>query len=205
MTNFFLQFSFSGERYESSKQAFNASSAETFLQLHCSKCAAEVGTFNIISTAVTLFKWQIKCDTTPGQKYPSSSECLVATLISTLSRSGSSKSVIIPRTFANEESKDDKPVLHIWLFNSNVVYTSNKLEGPPTAAIKVLYRNISFDEANKLTESVTGDVQDISFPFAAIQTARKTLDKSRLMLPSSERSFQEWQVGLLERWDPRPD
>lgn len=113
--------------------------------------------------------------------------------------------MIIPRTPVKDESEGDNPVLHIWLFNSNVVYTSNKLEGPPTAAIKVLYRSISLDEANKLTESLTGDVQDISFPLAAIQTAQETLGKSRLMLPSSERSFQEWQVGLLERWDPRPD
>lgn len=72
-------------------------------------------------------------------------------------------------------------------------------EGRRTA-IKVLYQDIDIEEGNKLVDSMTSGVQEISFPAAAISAARQMLRESNSLLPSSERLFQQWHVGLLERW-----
>lgn len=93
--------------------------------------------------------------------------------------------------------------LQLWVLNNNVVYTSNR-NTKPTSAVKVLFKDIGEKEALDLVESLSNDIQDINFPARAIQVARETLSSSKYMLPSSERSFQEWQVGLLERWTPPP-
>jgi hypothetical protein len=85
------------------------------------------------------------------------------------------------------------------VLNANVVYSSTMREGRRTA-IKVLYQDIDIEEGNKLVDSMTSGVQEISFPGAAISTARQILRESNSLLPVSERLFQQWHVGLLERW-----
>lgn len=93
--------------------------------------------------------------------------------------------------------------LQLWVLNNNVIFTSNQYK-TPTSAVKVLFKEIGEKEALDLVESLSNDVQDINFPAPAIQVAREALTSSTSMLPSSERSFQEWQVGLLRRWVPQP-
>ena len=67
--------------------------------------------------------------------------------------------------------------------------------------MKILYQVISEEQSNKLLESITSDVQDLNLPTAAIQSSHETLEASSQMLPERERSFREWQVGLLGRWE----
>lgn len=93
--------------------------------------------------------------------------------------------------------------LQLWVLNNNVIFTGNQ-KSTPTSAVKVLFKEIGEKEALELVESLSNDVQDVNFPAQAIKVARETLAFSKYMLPSSERSFQEWQVGLLERWVPQP-
>jgi hypothetical protein len=68
-------------------------------------------------------------------------------------------------------------------------------------AIKVLYQDIDAEEGNKLVDSMTSGVQEISFPAPAIRAARQVLQESNNLMPASERLFQQWHVGLLERWE----
>lgn len=158
--------------------------------------------FNALASSVTLFKWQIVCETTQVSQAPSSSECLAATLIATISRSGSSKSVLASHTLDVDpklsQSEACQP-LHLWVLNANVVYSSTMREGR-RVAIKVLYQDIDAEEGNKLVDSMTSGVQEISFPAAAIKAARQVLQESNDLMPASERLFQQWHVGLLERW-----
>lgn len=106
-------------------------------------------------------------------------------------------------TNGREDAPECTPI-HLWVLNSNVSYTSSVTEGKKTG-LKVLYQAIAKDEATKLLESITGEAQDIAFPQEAIDEARQTLKRSTLLLPASERSFQSWSVGLLERWEPNQE
>jgi hypothetical protein len=169
------------------------------LNVFCSSCRAQLGFFNVRTAAVTLLKWQILCKAASGAA-PSISECLGATLISTISRSGSSKSLILPVPETAQEM--DIKALHVWVLNSGIVYSAS--DAPqPTPAIKLLYRLIDLKEADKMLEAVTCDAQEISLPAQALGEVIRHLDKSNALLPLSERMFKEWKVGLLTRWEAK--
>ncbi|ATY58254.1 Ubiquitin-conjugating enzyme E2C-binding [Cordyceps militaris] len=191
----------SAARFHDSDSAIKATLEEKFLSISCSNCAADIGTYSVLASTVAFFKWQISCEVLSPQKAPSSSDCLVATLLSTIARSGSSKSVVMPRNMTSTDKVSRH--LQLWVLNNNVIFTSNN-DTAAKAAVKVLFKEIEEKEALDLVESLSNDVQDINFPAPAIQVARQTLTSSKYMLPPSERSFQEWQVGLLERWVPQP-
>ncbi len=106
----------------------------------------------------------------------------------------------MPRNMSSADESSHH--LQLWVLNNHIIFTSNQIS-TPTSAVKVLFKEIGEKEALDLVESLSNDVQDINFPAPAIQVARETLKSSQNMLPLSERSFQEWQVGLLERWVPQ--
>jgi hypothetical protein len=66
--------------------------------------------------------------------------------------------------------------------------------------MKILYKDIESEEGSNLIESMNSDVQEITLPHVAIETAREKLEASGLLLPARERAFKEWNVGLLGRW-----
>ncbi|KAH7163177.1 ubiquitin-conjugating enzyme E2-binding protein [Dactylonectria estremocensis] len=188
--------------FDLSSLALDDAAPRKFLHVFCNKCKAEVGLFNVLALSVTLFKWQITCQTLTPSLHPSSSECLAATLIATISRSGSSKSIITPHILGpSSEPDQSRTDLYLWVLNPNVVYSSSFVDGSKTA-MKILYKSIEPEEGNKMIESLNSDVQEISLPQPAIEAARETLKSSSLLLPTQERTFKEWNVGLLGRWKP---
>lgn len=67
--------------------------------------------------------------------------------------------------------------------------------------MKILFRTLSVEEGNALADSLTTDVQDVNLPVTVIANAVEALESSNLYLPEKERTFKEWRVGLLRRWD----
>ncbi|KAF5682686.1 hypothetical protein FCIRC_4865 [Fusarium circinatum] len=188
--------------FDLSSLALDDEESKKFLHVFCRECTTEVGLYNVAALSVTLFKWKITCQTKTADPSPSSSECLAATLLATISRSGSSKSIITPHTsgIANPEAVSHKN-LHLWVLNPNVVYTASSAADRKTA-MKILYKHIDPLEAEKILTSMTSDVQEISLPEEAIKAADNRLLWSSELLPVQERTFKEWQVGLLQRWEP---
>ena len=171
------------------------------LNVFCSSCHAQLGFFNFRTSAITLLKWQILCRSTSGA-VPGIPECLAATLISTVARSGSSKSLVtpIPETIDENGPKESvRSAIHIWVLNSSIVYSSSGIP-QSTPAIKLLYRPIPREEADKMLEAITCDSQEINLPASVIHEVIRSLDESNALLPPTERAFKEWRVGLLTRW-----
>ncbi|KAK4181187.1 ubiquitin-conjugating enzyme E2-binding protein [Triangularia setosa] len=165
------------------------------LNVLCSSCHSQLGFYVFRTAAVTLLKWQVSCKSISGSA-PGITECLAATIISTISRSASSKSLIMP---INEtESEGKQIVIYAWVFNANIVYSSsNGANGTP--AIKLLYQRISREEADKMLEEVTCEAQEINLPAMGIERVVEHLEESNGLLPEKERVFKEWRVGLLTR------
>lgn len=172
------------------------SQASKYLHAYCKSCSTEVGLYNVLASSVSLFKWQVFCHTVSPCPAPSSSQCLAATLTATISRSGSSKSVVLPNSLSSNSAR----ALRLWVLNPNVTYASSLVEGKRNA-MKILWQSIDVESGNKLADSMTSDIQDISLPSSVIEAAHEALESSNLFLPAKERSFKEWNVGLLERWD----
>lgn len=189
-------------RVGSSEQALNGTDDVKFLGVYC-KCQSQVGLYNVLSASVSLFKWKVLCQTTSPCLPPSSSHCLAATLTATLSRSGSAKSVVIPHVLGlrDREAESTSSALHLWVLNPNITYAASAVEGKKNA-MKVLYHGVSVDKAYEMIESLTSDVQDISLPSSVIEEAQRTLRASNNLLHERDQRFKDWDVGLLERWEP---
>lgn len=187
----------------------------------CRSCKARLALVTPETSSVTLFKWQVKITTTDSvaatqgsrEDMPSVAHCVSAMLLATLSRTGCSKSILMPIKTSHQVSSsrnghpEDK-LLHIWLFNPNITYSSSVAArmgdeaggDRPQAAVKVLYRFVAEEEADKLLHSMTLDTQDISLPVDAIESVAELLRHSNSFLPPGERVFKEWTVGLVSRW-----
>lgn len=151
-----------------------------------------------------LFKWQVDVgggDDTAKTK-PTIADCVAATLVATIQRTGSSKSLILPiyelESRSSEES-DDK-VLQVWVLNSSIVYSASGRR--PARAIKLLYKYIPRKEADAILDNLNSDVQEINLPRETIGAVTELLETSTELLPARDRLFKEYKIGLLERWDP---
>ncbi|KAL2160917.1 hypothetical protein VTH06DRAFT_8629 [Thermothelomyces fergusii] len=197
----------SEEAYAIPSPSLSAPSANSIrsLNVFCTSCDAQLGFFNFRTSAVTLLKWQVSCKSASGTA-PGIPECLAATLISTIARSGSSKSLITPlnETAPGTDGRETGPggALHLWVLNSSIAYSSS--ETPRRVpAIKLLYRSLPLEEANKMLEAVTCESQEINIPAQAIDDVIQHLEQSSRLLPPKERKFKEWNVGLLTRWEQK--
>lgn len=189
---------------DKSKLALSESQESKFLRVYCKACSTEIGLYNVLASSVSLFKWQVICDTHVPTSWPASSQCLAATLTATISRSGSSKSVILPHSVSkiNVSTEEKLRALHLWVLNPSVTYASSQavVDGGCNA-MKILFQIIGTEQGDALADSLTTDVQDISLPVSVIDDAIEALEGSNLYLPEKERTFKEWRVGLLGRWD----
>ncbi|KAK1764706.1 nipped-B-like protein A [Phialemonium atrogriseum] len=184
------------------------------IHISCAGCEARLGYFNQRTSAVTLFKWQVSCTTKesatslPSQlpPQPTVAECLSATLIATTSRSGSSKSLLVPIPEGGPASAPATATasLHLWTLNNTIRYSSTALADPttPVPAMKLLYRTVGAAEADRMLDAVASDVQEVGgLPADAVAAVAAELEVGTALLPPAEREFRGWQVGLLRRWE----
>ncbi|KAI1379389.1 ubiquitin-conjugating enzyme E2-binding protein [Hypoxylon crocopeplum] len=183
------------------------------LPLFCKSCESQLGVLNDQGSSASLFKWQVYVDEHAQQGTsapPELSHCISAMLLATMARSGCSKSIVMPMKVQTQPDEGIQPangksqpqsLLNIWVFNSNITFSSTEETRSPIHAVKVFYRMVSQDEADKLLDSMTSDVQDITLPADAIRKVVDMLSSSNHLLSQSDRQFQEWTVGLLEKWD----
>ncbi|KAI0967646.1 ubiquitin-conjugating enzyme E2-binding protein [Xylaria arbuscula] len=181
--------------------------------LSCTSCKTQLGIRNDEASSSSMFKWQVvvkQRNQTNPNSYPNLAQCVSAMLLATMARSGCSKSVLLPikaqSSLSTDRSKSQdggqtQDLLNIWVFNANITFSSTEAASAPIHAVKVFYRTVSQEQADKMVESMISDVQDISLPSEAITTIAGLLQKSTRFIPESDRKFKEWTVGLIEKWD----
>jgi ubiquitin-protein ligase E3 D len=173
--------------------------------LHCSSCKKEIGIRNDDGSSISLFKWQVSVKE-PNQGIPEPSpslaQCICAMLLATMARSGCSKSILVPiKVRCSQKSSQLPGLLNIWVFNANITFSSTESNAQSVNAVKVFYRTVTQAEADKMLDSMTLNVQDILLPSEAIGATAEILRASNGLVPESDRKFQHWAVGLLERWN----
>ena len=65
--------------------------------------------------------------------------------------------------------------------------------------MKVFYQNI--DDPQKMIEEHSTAVEEVFLPTETFQDLREVLLESTATLPPPARHFQEWRVGLLDRYE----
>ncbi|KAI1660834.1 ubiquitin-conjugating enzyme E2-binding protein [Daldinia decipiens] len=180
------------------------------ISISCVSCKNQLGILNELGAAVTLFKWQVYVDEQIPRgpdNSPNLFHWVSSILLATIARSGCSKSILLPMKLKDQPMQDvsqvngtSQSLINIWVFN-NISFSSTREGRSPMKAIKVFYRMVSQDEADKLLDSMMSDVQDITLPAEAIEKVKDILDSNNFLLPQSDRQFKEWKVSLLEKWE----
>lgn len=87
------------------------------------------------------------------------------------------------------------------MFTPDLSFSSSvrrETRNDPTRAMKVFWQPIR--NAEEVLRKQGLSVEELSFPSIVTQVLFDTLRASATLLPASARKFQEWNVGLLERF-----
>jgi hypothetical protein len=68
----------------------------------------------------------------------------------------------------------------------------------PTRAMKILWKPV--DNASELLDTHHFSHEHLVFPPHVYDVLKQTLGKSQYLLPKAARKFQDWNIGLLERF-----
>ena len=90
--------------------------------------------------------------------------------------------------------------LRLWVFNPDIYYSSSKRGPAAYRAMKVFYKSIPNPE-EFLDGSEGSNHEELVVPREDFADFKQILQGSTDVLPDSARAFQDWQVGLLDRWE----
>ena len=72
----------------------------------------------------------------------------------------------------------------------------------PHVGMKIFYQSV--DDPQKLLKEQSNLAEELYLPLPILQEFMTMLKQSTTLLPQSARNFQEWCVGLLERYRREP-
>lgn len=165
----------------------------------CPSCKAFLGTLNTSESSHRLYKSRLQIN---DQSY--STNIFVGAQLLQLIEHTTSRRVVVysspPRE--PESSSPPPPGLLLWIFNPDIYYSASRRHDPePTVhrALKVFYQEV--DNPTKLLDSHQSTLEELAVPKLEYETLHKELLGSKDYMPLSARTFQDWQVGLLDRWE----
>lgn len=130
------------------------------------------------------------------QEYPAAI-FLSAQLLSLIETSIGRKVVV--HDDGHGESDAAQPALLLWVFNPDIYYSSSKRGPTAHRAMKIFFKPLadpqSFLDANSNT------CEELVVPEDDFVDFGHTVRESTAILPQAARKFQEWDVGLLDRWE----
>lgn len=72
----------------------------------------------------------------------------------------------------------------------------------PHIGMKIFYK--SLDDPQQLLEEQSNSVEELFLPTPILHEFMESLRESTTLLPQSARNFQEWSVGLIDRYRRKP-
>ncbi|KAK9330210.1 ubiquitin-conjugating enzyme E2-binding protein [Lipomyces starkeyi] len=158
----------------------------------CSRCSSDVGIQDHLDQSIVkIYKWNTIIESRPISNeiasFRYSTEIFVAEVLLEVIEFHST------HQFGIAAHSDEETILiYLWVFNSDISYTSNFLP-EPTRAMKVLYTK-QLDVHN---QEIATEIIDL--PLSAINNILKVLETRNKELPESLRAFGKWNVSLLHR------
>ncbi|KAH7413124.1 ubiquitin-conjugating enzyme E2-binding protein [Cadophora sp. MPI-SDFR-AT-0126] len=113
------------------------------------------------------------------------------------------------QTGPNANSVSPSGPMLVWVFKSALYFCGGTLplssahgtsSTTPKLAMKVFWKPISTNEARSLLDD--GNAEELILPDEIVVEVGGILRDSACCLPPSARKFKEWNVGLLERYQP---
>jgi hypothetical protein len=167
--------------------------------LHCATCNAAVGSSQGDEGNFRLFKSRLALKTSQdqeAQEFPPS-VFICSQLLSLIESSVTRKIVLHCETQGDIEN--GHAGLLLWIFNPDIYYSSSSRGPTVHRAMKVFYQPLL--EIGKFLDEHSNTHEELTVPPEDLEDFRKTLSDSTAILPQSARSFQDWGVGLIDRWE----
>lgn len=95
--------------------------------------------------------------------------------------------------------EDTKEGLLIWVFNPDIRYSSSRRSEPVVRALKIFYQETR--DAQKLLDDHQASLHELPLPRYLFESFKVALLKSTDLLPPSSRKFQDWTIGLIDRYE----
>ncbi|KAI1622402.1 ubiquitin-conjugating enzyme E2-binding protein [Exophiala viscosa] len=164
----------------------------------CDSCSATVGSTIQGETSVRMYKSRLKVSVTnkedSWEEYPTA-VFLCAQLLSLIESSVSRKVVV--------HDEVGSQGLLIWVFNPDIYYSSSKRGPTAHRAMKVFYKTLDEEPGKFLETSGAAAYEELVVPAEDYEEFTTTLRESTDVLPQAARLFQDWNVGLLDRWEKK--
>lgn len=96
----------------------------------------------------------------------------------------------------------------LWIFGASLRFSSSRVEfssisrpsssyGQP--AVKVFWKVVSENDAKSIRNNI--GIEEVNIPPYVISEIEEALTSSLVVLPACSQKYQEWNVGLLERYE----
>lgn len=165
------------------------------LDLVCADCGSFIGTRNEAESSHRLLKSRIALRESPGsapQTYDST--IFIGAQMLQLVENNISRRVLV-RT-------GESPGILCWIFNPDVYYSSSKRGAVVHRAMKIFYKEV--EHPLQLLDDHSTTLEDLELPETEFVALKRTLEEIQDILPASARTFQDWQVGLIDRHEATP-
>ncbi|TLD25863.1 putative transporter [Venturia nashicola] len=183
--------------------------SESDTSLCCEKCGNELGVADDSISGWRIYKWnvQLRKDNPPNPHAFSSQKWISSLLLSSSENTGVRRFVVEPSSPIARSDTEPTSIL-LWLFTPDLCFSSSYQSSlkpiprkDPTRAIKVYHKPL-VNPADFLNRNSTSH-EHLLFPSGLYKSLVDSLETSQLLLPAAARKFQDWDVGILERFDAR--
>ncbi|KIW92224.1 uncharacterized protein Z519_07208 [Cladophialophora bantiana CBS 173.52] len=165
--------------------------------LRCLSCKSCLGLSAEDQKSYRLYKSRLAIIPEPGQaaeRFPAA-VFLTAQLLASIASSVNRKVVV----HDDDNQSDADHGLLLWIFNPDIYYSSSKRGPTAHRAMKVFYKSIPHPE--EFLDRTGSNCEELVVPKEDFFQFKQTLEESTDILPQSARTFQDWNVGLLDRWE----
>jgi ubiquitin-protein ligase E3 D len=87
------------------------------------------------------------------------------------------------------------------VFNPDIRYSSSRRSELVVRALKLFYQNI--DDSQKLLDEHQASLEELPLPVSIYESFQNSLTESTELLPPLARKFEDWTIGLLDRFERR--
>ncbi|QDS68373.1 hypothetical protein FKW77_010740 [Venturia effusa] len=184
-----------------------SSNSEADASLCCEKCGSELGVADDTVSGWKIYKWSVRLrkDSRSEPRAFSVQKWISSLLLSSSENTGVRRFVVEP---SSPIAKSDTlpPSILLWLFTPDLCFSSSHQppsktppRNDPTRAIKVYHKPLT-NPSDFLNKNSTSH-EHLLFPPGLYKSLADSLETSKLLLPEAARRFQDWDVGILERFD----
>ncbi|KAF2397415.1 hypothetical protein EJ06DRAFT_482129 [Trichodelitschia bisporula] len=168
-------------------------------RLRCEKCDSVVGVVDKLAEGWRLYKWAVGVKTGDEVETFKVQKWVTALLGAGIENSGGRRFVV-----EDEDEGGEKGALLLWVFTDDLAFSSSvghTERQDPTRAMKIFWKRIP--NPKQLLEEHHFQYEHLPLPTNVYTDIEATLERSADMLPQSARKFQDWDVGMLEKFGNR--